>query len=451
MKTAKGLTKDQVRDAKPRPDGPYKLTDRDSMYLLVDKSGSKTWRFNYRLPGLKKDGTIGPVQYSFTLGTYPEVDLLKARKLRDVEADRVKSGINPIEFHRAEKTKNEVKLATTFAGIAQEWIAANVPDENDPNDKQPGKWSKYYAQQVHNFMGRYVLNAPIGGRPISDIKSPDIAALCKSVGVRDKATGDERKAKGAPSIAILLKQWCGKIFSLAIATGRYEHNNPANGFDLKDAGVNKPKTKNNKALGEKELRELLAKLQGYSVKKPGQAYAGQRDTVIAIELLMLLMVRTVELRKAQWQEFNLTDALWTIPASRMKKGAEHVVPLPAQAIELLNELRLINPPAKNGTGWLFPNRRRGSVDSMSATTINRALGNMGFNGDKLFRAHGTRGTASTHLHSTKHDPLMVEAALAHKQKGVAGIYNQGDYLDSRRAMMQTYADWLSGLKVTNAG
>jgi integrase len=466
MATAKSefAKKLKVAETKNAPRGtpgakPYKVFDKNGLHLLVGANGSRTWKWNYRVEGIKKDSTFGSVQKVLMLGEYPALDVVEAQALRKAVADKLKTGVDPAKEAEQEKAKLQKELATTFGGIAQEWIAANAPDEDDPNDKQPGKWSRYYHQQVRNFMGRYVCGIydkktktwivpvpPIGLRPISEIKSPDIAALVKSVGVRDKAVGDERKAKGAPSIAVLVRQWCGKVFSLAIATGRYENNNPALGFDLKTVGVVKPAPIPNKALGETELRELLAAVDQYSVCKPGQKYAGQRDTVIAIQLLLLTAVRTGELRKAQWPEFNLITATWTIPGARMKMGLPHVVPLSKQAIALLEELRVINPPPKAGLQWLFPNRRRGSVDCMGATTINRALQNMGFNGDRLFRAHGARGTASTTLNGQDYDSLIVDSALAHKQKGVAGIYNQGKYLKQRRAMMQVYADHLDSLR-----
>ncbi|WP_109481527.1 site-specific integrase [Paraburkholderia sp. C35] len=438
MKTTKALTAKVINDAKPAGK-PYKLADLNRLYILVSVAGSKTWYWNYRLDG--KD-------LSYAIGKWPEITIADARAARAAAEKLVEQGINPTASKKQAVQQTKVEQATTFGGIAQEWIDQNAADPANPVDKQPGKWSRYYSQQVRNFMGRYVINAPIGQRPIKSITSADIFQLVKSVGTRDKAQGDERKANGAPSIAVLIKQWSSAVFALAVATQPAD-SNPAEGFKVSLA-VKKPKSRPNKALDENELRAVLSALSQYTVKKDGRKYAGQRDTCIAIELLLLTAVRTVELRKARWSEFNFLKAEWTIPGERMKMGLPHVVPLSTQAIALLQELRLINPPAKaDGDGWLFPNRRRGSADCMSATTINRALGNMGFNGERAFRAHGARGTASTTLHGQDYDPLIVDSALAHKQKGVAGIYNQGKYLKQRRAMMQAYADHLDSLKTVS--
>lgn len=105
-------------------------------------------------------------------------------------------------------------------------------------------------------------------------------------------------------------------------------------------------------------------------------YGGYRTTVIALELMLLTFVRTVELRKAEWREFDLDGAEWRIPAGRMKMREEHIVPLSTQVIVLLRELQTYT----GGRGWLFPNYRN-PQDCMTATTLNRALERMGFNGN----------------------------------------------------------------------
>ena len=421
---------------------PYKLADMKALYLLVGANGSKTWKWGYRFNGVQK---------VLTIGEYPDVDLAKARAECAQAAVDLKAGIDPAAAKKTQKEETKKEAATTFGGVAAEWIALNVPDENDPNDKQPGKWSRYYAQQVRNFMGRYVINAPIGLRPIKSITSADIVALVQSIGNREKADkkAGERKSGGSWTIATLIKQWCAKVFAWAIITQRYPAgSNPAMGYTVRDAGVAKPKTRSNKALDENGLRTLFASLQAYTRGKEDQKHTGQRSTTIAIELLMITCVRTGELRKAEWPEFDLDKALWTIPAERMKMGKAHVVPLPAQAVKLLMELKAINAPVSSAATrqFLFPNRRRGSDDCMSATTLNRALGNMGFNGDNWFRMHGSRGTADTTLREQDAQHHHVEAALSHAIKGVEAHYNKAQYLAQRRAMLQGYADYLDTLR-----
>lgn len=416
---AKALTATALASAKPKAK-PYKLSDLDRLYVLVSTAGSKTWKWNYRLDG--KDCT-------YTIGKFPEIGVADARQRRADAAKLVEKGIHPAEHEAAQVAKTKAEQATTLWGVSAEWIEANRAG-----------WSPYYLQQVESFMGRYVRDAAVGARPIKSITPADIFELVSSVAVRQGKGENERKATGSPSIAILLRQWLSAVFRRAVVSGRAERNPVA---DLKASDViKKPKTKNNRALTPKELTGLLAKLATFN---------GNRSTVIAMRLLMLTFVRTTELRAAQWHEFDLDKAVWTVPAERMKikNVGDHVVPLSAQAVALLKELREISPPSKTGPQWLFPNRRRGAVDCMSQTTLNRALERMGFNGAGTigFSGHGFRGTASTLLHEQGHRPEVIEVQLAHRQRNaVAATYNKAKYLADRVKMMAAWGEYVENLK-----
>lgn len=411
MKTPKALTASMINAAKPK-DRPYKLSDLGRLSLHVSKVGTKSWSWAYRLDG--RDCT-------YQIGRWPEVGLAEARERRAAAEKLVKAGIHPKAYDQQLVVQTKVEQATTFWGVTSEWIELNRP-----------KWSAYYLDQVERFTARYIRDTEIGKRPLRSITSADIFALVRSVGSRSKKSGKERKATGAPSVAVLLKQWCSAIFRLGIASGRCD-GNPAAGFKLSDA-VAKPPVRNNRALDTEEVRRLISELN---------RYRGNRVTVIAIQLLLLTFVRTIELRAAAWQEFDLESALWTIPAERMKRRLPHVVPLSSQAVKLLRELEQLT----GSTHWLFPNRRD-EARCMSATTINRALENMGFAGANSigFTAHGARGTASTYLHEEDFEEKHVERQLAHVQRNkVAGTYNKAAYLKQRREMMQHYADYLASL------
>ncbi len=155
---------------------------------------------------------------------------------------------------------------------------------------------------------------------------------------------------------------------------------------------------------------------------------------------MLTFVRTKELRAAEWLEIDLGRAEWRVPAERMKMREPHIVPLSKQAVELLRELHTLT----GGQRWLFPNYRRPKT-CMSATTLNRALERMGFNGEGSvgFSAHGFRATASTILNEVGCRPDVIERQLAHKERNkVRASYNQAEYLNERCAMMQRWADMI---------
>ncbi|KIG09828.1 integrase family protein [Burkholderia sp. MR1] len=420
---AKALTAAKIHAAKPKAK-PYKLSDLDRLYVLVSTAGSKTWKWAYRLDG--KDSTC-------TLGTFPEMGVAEARHARAEAEKVVKAGQHPAAVKAAEKAKAKEEAATTLWGVTAEWI-----------DAMRGNWSPYYLQQVENFMGRYVRDGELGNRPIKSITPADVFGLVSGVAVRKQVNGAERKATGSPHIATLLRQWLSAVFRRAVISGRADRN-PVTDLKASDV-IAKPKTRNNRALSEDELRDLL---------KAMAAFSGTRSVGIAMELLMLAFVRTTELRAATWGEFDLDKATWTIPAERMKikHVGDHVVPLCARAVELLKELREINPPAKSGPQWLFPNRRRGSADCMAQTTLNRALERMGFNGAGSigFSGHGFRGTASTLLHEQHFAPEVIEAQLAHRQRShVSAAYNKAQYLPARRKMMTAWGDYIEGLKVPAA-
>jgi integrase len=172
-------------------------------------------------------------------------------------------------------------------------------------------------------------------------------------------------------------------------------------------------------------------------------FGGYRTTAIALQLALLTFVRTIELRAAEWTEIDFDRAEWRIPSERMKMRETHIVPLSLQAMSLLQELHKITGNQR----WLFPNNR--SPEScMSATTLNRALERMGFNGKDTigFSAHGFRSTASTILNEEGFRADIIEKQLAHKERNsVRASYNHAEYLPERREMMQQWSDFVIDL------
>ena len=156
----------------------------------------------------------------------------------------------------------------------------------------------------------------------------------------------------------------------------------------------------------------------------------------------------MELRAAHWEEFDFDRAEWRIPAGRMKMRELHIVPLSTQALEILQELRTITGASR----FLFPNYRR-PKSCMTATTLNRALERMGFNGKNSmgFSAHGFRATASTILNELGYRPDVIERQLAHSERNKArASYNHAEYLADRRAMMQAWADLIDEMAVSDS-
>lgn len=384
----------QVRNAKAK-DKPYKLGDMNGLYVLVSTTGARLWRYKYRLAG--KEGV-------FAIGEYPEVSLAEARAAHGKARDLVKQGIHPLHQRRQEELQKVTEAGNTFKAIAKDWIAQNK-----------ARWSPYYLRQVERFMDSDVY-PKIGTLPIKQVTAAHILKILKTA-----------ESRGAEVVALNIRQWCSAIFRYAVSN-LLADSDPA--AALKGA-VTRPKVQHNKPLAPSEIPDFIVALG---------KFGGYRTTSIAVELLLLTFVRTVELRKAEWHEFDLDAALWRLPAERMKMKREHLVPLAPQVVRLLREL-------KEWTGnrnFLFPNYRNSS-DCMTATTVNRALERMGYGG-KL-SAHGFRGTASTILHEQGYRSEVIERQLAHVERNkVKAAYNHAEYLQERLAMMNSWANYIDELR-----
>ena len=166
---------------------------------------------------------------------------------------------------------------------------------------------------------------------------------------------------------------------------------------------------------------------------------GDKQTRLALQLLAQTFVRTNELIGAEWTEFDLENALWIIPAGRMKMKAEHVVPLAHQALAILSELKEIS----GGSRFVFPGRNRDKP--ISNNTMLFALYRMGYKGKMT--GHGFRAVASTILNETGFKPDVIERQLAHCERNeVRGAYNRAEYLPERKKMMQHWADYLGSIE-----
>jgi integrase len=150
------------------------------------------------------------------------------------------------------------------------------------------------------------------------------------------------------------------------------------------------------------------------------------------------------LRTAEWAEIDLTRALWSIPADKMKMGRAHLVPLSRQAVEILTAQRKRKLLGK----FVFPAART-TARPLSENTLNAALRRLGY-GKEAMTAHGFRATARTLLDERlRFPPDVIEVQLAHVVRGPLGsTYNRSIYLEQRVAMMAAWSDYLDTLKAT---
>ena len=404
------LTDSQIRNTKPG-EKPIKLTDGGGLYLEVRPTGAKLWRYRYRIAGKENVFAVGEYAHAPN-GEAKEqtqarrnagmLTLAEARVRLEEWRALVKQGIHPAHNRQAARRANHAENANTFEAVAREWIA-----------KKKQGWTLYYLRQVEN-----VLNADVfpyvGSLPIRNVTAAHLLEIVRRI-----------EGRGAASVALLVRQWASAIFRYAVATLRADTDPAA---ALKGA-IHRPKVEHHKPLSRDQVADFVKALD---------SYGGYRTTVIALRLMLLTFVRTVELRAAHWAEFDLDRAEWRIPAERMKMREPHIVPLSRQAVELLQELHTHT----GGRSFLFPNYRNPKT-CMTPTTLNRALERMGFNGkDSIgFSAHGFRATASTMLNELSFRSEVIERQLAHAERNkVRAIYNQGEYMEERRSMMQQWAN-----------
>lgn len=387
------LTNAKIQNAKPLGKR-YKLGDGHGLYLLVQPTGSRLWRYKYRLNGQEQ---------LFAIGKYPEVSLLQAREARAAAAKLVSRGLHPTQQRKAGKLLASHEAATTFKSVADEWIDANK------------KWKPYYRGQVRTVLKNDVFPA-IGDLPIKDVTAAHLVAVVKKVVDRS-----------APSIASLIQLWSSQIFRYAIRT-RGLTADPAS---VLRGVIEKSPTKHKKALKKSELSAFLCKLD---------QSGGEPHVRIALELLMHTFVRPGELRCATWDEFDLPHKQWHIPGSRMKKGKDHIVPLSDQVVALLKKLKEAQP----SNTLLFRNRRD-PRRPMSPTTLNRRIERMGYSGK--FSAHGFRATASTLLNEKGYRGDLIERQLAHQEQNASRRpYNHAEYLKERTAMMQEWSSFIDSYR-----
>ncbi|MGP9419313.1 tyrosine-type recombinase/integrase [Ewingella sp. AOP9-I1-14] len=390
------LTDTKIKNARPQ-EKPYTLQDGQGLYLEIRPSGAKFWRYRFWLTPTK-DGR-------YTIGEYPSVSLSEARKEREWAREKVKLGHNPTDIRKRQKQQNVAEASNTFKLVAEEWI-----------DRKSHTWKSATKEQVESFLAINAYPA-FGHKPIREVTAHEILAMLRGM-----------EKRGSVSSALKVRQWCSAIFCFAVATLRADSDPAA---ALKGAIIPK-RIKHSRALDSGEIAEFYHRIEEYK---------GFTATRVILQLLPYVFVRQVELRSAEWSEFDLESALWVIPADKMKMGRAHSVPLCQSAIELIKSLH-----HHTGSGkYLFPNVKNPAA-VMSESTINRAIEYLGYP-SKHLTAHDFRATASTRLHEMgfRHD--VIERQLAHvEQNRVVAAYNHAEYMPERREMMRSWGEWIDALR-----
>jgi integrase len=394
------LTDPKIRQAKPK-DKDYKLSDAKGMFLLVTKKGAKYWRLKYR---------IGDKEKLLSIGVYPDVSLKQARKACDNAKELLDQGVDPSQAKRVKKAEQAQVYTNNLEAIAREW-----------HKQQTAKWSASYSEKVIRSLERDLFPF-LGSVPLSHVTPPLLLVALRRV-----------EARGATESAHRLKQTVGQVFRFAVATGRAERDITP---DLKGA-LSTPKKQHFPAITEPEqVGRLLNMIYGYQ---------GTATVRAALKLAPLVFVRPKELRCAEWQEINFESAEWRIPASKMKMGEDHIVPLSLQALDILKEQKLLTG---HWDGYVFPSARS-PRRPMSDNAILSAFRNLGIAKEEM-TGHGFRAMARTILDEVLGERVeLIEHQLAHAVKDSLGrAYNRTKHLPQRKEMIQRWADYLDDLRVS---
>ena len=372
-----------------------KLSDGGGLYLWIYADGKKYWRLRY---------WVNKVEKSLSLGVYPVVTLSKARKLTTENRGKLENKLDPSQERKAEKLQSMQAAANSFQSVALEWF-----------NKRLHTWVKSHADDVKRRLDVNIFPA-LGKRPINEIEAPE---LLQAIQVIEK--------RGSYDLAHRVLQVCGQVFRYGIATGRCSRNLSV---DLRGA-LTPHKKQHQPAVHQNDLPKLLRAIADYE-------QTGDKQTRIALQLLAHSFVRTSELINSEWAEFDLENALWVIPANRMKMKTEHVVPLSSQSLSLLAELKAVSL----GNRYLFTGRSRDKP--ISNNTLLFALYRLGYKGKMT--GHGFRAVASTILNETGFRPDVIERQLAHCERNeVRSAYNRAEYLPERIKMMTWWSDYIQSV------
>lgn len=398
------LTAKQVENAKPR-EKPYKLYDSDGLFLYVHPKGGRYWRFRYR-------NASGREQL-LSLGVYPKVSLLRARQRRDDAQRKREDGIDPAQERRDARYARSG--ADEFGVVAERWFEAA---RTNSGGRLGATWSARHEERTRRFLDKYLLPA-LGTRRVGEIRAPDVLAALSAL-----------QSRGVTDTARRVLALASQILGFAVVHGLAEHN-PL--LKLPPTTLpSKPVQHRASITDPEQVGQLIRDMR---------AYGGYKVTRCALELLANVFTRPGEVRLAEWSEIDFDQALWEIPAKRMKQRQPHLVPLSRQSLALLREVQQYS----FGSPLVFPGVRS-LKKPLSDNTLNAALRQLGYTKDTM-TAHGFRAMARTLLDERLGFRVdFIEHQLAHTVRDPLGrAYNRTSFLEERRAMMQRWSDYLDEL------
>jgi integrase len=386
---------------------PYKITDRDGMYVHVSPGGTLSFRLDYRLNGRRE---------TVNFGKYGRdgVSLLRAREMCLDAKRAVREGRSPAIEKQREKRR--LKEAKSFGQFGERWLSSDAMADST-------------RAMRRSIFERDLLPA-WRNRLLTEIEPDDLRAHCAKI-----------VARGAPATAIHVRDIVKQIYGFAILHGE-KVANPADDVGPSSIAHFVPR---DRSLSPTEIRIMLKQLE----------HVPTLPTIrLGLRLILLTMVRKSELQDAIWDEIDFENAVWTIPKERMKRSKAHNVYLSRQALDIMIALKTCAGNSK----YLLPSRYDADAP-MSRATFNRVTYAVVERAKKEglpvepFTVHDLRRTGSTLLNELGFNSDWIEKCLAHEDgRSSRGVYNKAEYEVQRRHMMQEWSDivhaWVAGEKHT---
>ena len=390
------LTDVLCRGAKPGSKR-RKLSDGGGLQLWVQPNGTRFWHLAYRYRGDQKQLSLGP---------YPAVTLAEAREKREDARRLLRDGLDP---SAAKKQAIEAQNlpGDTFKAVAIEFVEKLRREGRASATLIKKEWLLDFAYPT------------LGAKRVTEIRPIDVLRVLQ---------GPE--SRGCYESARRLRSTIGAVCRYAIATARAE-TDPTSALR---GALTTPTVTPRAAITEpKKFGGLLRAIDSFD---------GQPTTQAGLKLIALLFPRPGELRTAEWNEFDVEAAVWTIPAAKTKMRREHRIFLAPQALDIVEKLRPITGHRK----LMFPGFLS-SDKPISENTLNGALRRLGYGQDEM-TSHGFRASASTLLdESGKWSPDAIERQLAHVENNdVRRAYARGEHWAERVKMMVWWANYLDHLK-----
>lgn len=401
------LTETACKSAICPPDKAFKrFADSEGMYLEVRKNGGKHWYWKYRVQIEGKS-----VEKRLSIGTYPKVLAKQARQKRAEAKKLLEQGQDPIHAKKIQKQERHRPTGQTFKEIALEWH----------KNKKSG-WSDSHSKRVFRQLERDLFPL-LGNRPMKNITGSEILFALRKV--------EDRGAIETADRGLMI---CNQIWEYVALD---EIPDATRGIKAK---LKPYRGKKLPAIIEpKRFAQLLRAIDGYK---------GTPIVRCALKLAPILFQRPANLRTMQWAHLNLEEGVWTIPSMEMKRekyqkenGDDHLVPLPTQAIEILNEVKRYT----GGNKYVFRGERSAN-SPISDGSINKALHTLGFKDEHV--THGFRASGRTMLdEQLGKDWRHLEAQLAHAVKDANGTsYNRTQFIKQRMEILQDWANYLDIIK-----